>query len=291
MMKIRLQKTRSKPDKYNWRPSVVAISSNSLERKPPKEMLKWISHYHGFGTLVHFIKGDLNERTAKESEKAQKTLVRELSKNDGNYTVNSVVSPSILTLVAQTVQISGVSGMDNNTIMFEFHRDKKSELKNILVGLKVADIVGYNKLVLRSAGKDFGQKCNINIWTIQEDLKNINLMILLSYIISENKDWKKAKITIHTLFPEGEKAALAKKVKKLISEGRLPISQRSVMIHTYKKEKDIPGIIEGNSSMCDLTLIGFTREQVETQGVRVFSKYPGLQDVLFVQSSQDLVIS
>ncbi|MGA1873167.1 MAG: amino acid permease [Thermoplasmatota archaeon] len=291
MMKIRLQKTRSKPDKYNWRPSVVAISSNSLVRRSPKDMLRWISHYHGFGTLVHFIKGDLNNRTVKESQKVQKALIKELSKNDCNYAVNSVVSPSMLTLVAQTVQISGVSGMDNNTIMFEFNKDKKSELKNILVGLKVADIVGYNKLVLRSANNNFGQRASIHIWTIKEDFRNINLMILLSYIISEHKDWKKAQITIHTLFPAGEKAALAKKVKKLISEGRLPISPNSVMIHTFQKEKDIAGIIQKNSRFSDLTMIGFTKEQVEIQGAKIFNRYPTLKDVLFVQSSQELVIT
>jgi hypothetical protein len=291
MMKIRLQKTRSKPDKYNWRPSVVAISSNGLQRRAPKEMLRWISYHHGFGTLVHFIKGDLSKKTILESKKVQKALIKEISKTDSNYTVNTVVSPSMLTLVAQTVQISGVSGMDNNTIMFEFNKDRKSELKNIMEGLKVADIVGYNKLVLRSIDNNFGQKCNINLWTIKEDFKNINLMILLSYIISEHKDWKKAQITIHTLFPTGEKTALAKKVRKLIRDGRLPISERSVRIHTYEKEKDIAGIIEKNSSLCDLTIIGFTQEQLMKQGAKIFNKYPTLKDVLFVQTSQDLVIT
>jgi hypothetical protein len=159
------------------------------------------------------------------------------------------------------------------------------------VGLKVADIVGYNKLVLRSVDNNFGQKCNINIWTIKEDFRNINLMILLSYIISEHKDWKKAHITIHTLFPTGEKAALAKKVRKLIRDGRLPISERSVRIHTYQNEREISDIIKKYSRLCDLTMIGFTQEQVETQGTKVFNRYQDLTDVLFVQSSQDLVIS
>jgi len=290
MMKIRLLKTRSKPDKYNWRPSVVAISPYSLQRRSMKEMLRWISDHYGFGTLVHFIKGDLNDRTVKDSGSAQKTLIKELAETDGNYTVNTVISPSMYTLVAQSVQISGVSGMDNNTIMFEFKKDRKSELKDILVGLKVADVMGYNKLVLRSIDNNFGHRTNINIWTIKEDFRNINLMILLAFIISEHKDWRKAHITIHTLFPAGEKKALAKKVRKLISEGRLPISPGAVRIHTYQREKDITGIIEKNSSLSDLTMIGFTQEQIDAQGAKVFNKYPTLNDVLFVQTSQDLVI-
>ena len=145
--------------------------------------------------------------------------------------------------------------------------------------------------MLTSINNNFLQKFNINIWTVNEDLGNVKLMILLSYIISEHKDWKRAQITIHTLFPTGEKKALAKKVRKLIRDGRLPISERSVRIHTYERAKDIAGIIEKNSTLCDLTMIGFTQEQLMTQGAKIFNQYPTLKDVLFVQSSQNLVIT
>ncbi|MBN2402910.1 MAG: amino acid permease, partial [Spirochaetes bacterium] len=41
----------------NWRPSFIAISSASLIRLAPFDLLRWISHHYGFGTFIHFIKG------------------------------------------------------------------------------------------------------------------------------------------------------------------------------------------------------------------------------------------
>jgi len=78
VMKIRLQRSMSKPDKFNWRPSIVAISTNAVERKDPKEMLRWISHHYGFGTLIHFIKGRLDDETVKEAGKIQKMLIEQI---------------------------------------------------------------------------------------------------------------------------------------------------------------------------------------------------------------------
>ena len=291
VMKIRLQRSMSKPDKFNWRPSIVAISTNAVERKDPKEMLRWISHHYGFGTLIHFIKGRLDEETVKEADRIQKVLIQEMRDTGANYSVNTLVSPSIFTVVAQTVQISGVSGMDNNTLMFEFHKNRKDELHDILIGLKIASVVNYNKLVLRSTEHNFGDRKRIHLWITREDFKNINLMILLSYIIMEHDDWKDAKITIHTLFSKGEKAALAKRVKNLIVEGRLPISQRSVRIRTYREENEIVDIIHRFSRGADLTMIGFTREQIEASGSEIFTRYDDLRDTLFVQATQEVVIT
>lgn len=291
IMKIRLQRSMSQPDKFNWRPSIVAISTNALDRTDPKEMLKWISEHYGFGTLVHYIKGRLDKDTVKEAKHIQKMLIQEMRNTDANYSVNVLVSPSIFTVVAQTVQIAGISGMDNNTLMFEYHKDREDELQEILVGLKIAEVVDYNKLVLRSTEHNFGQRKNIHLWITKGDFKNLNLMILLSYIIMEHEDWKDAKVTIHTLFSKGEKVALANRIKNLIAEGRLPISPRSVRIRTYSDEKEIVNIVHKYSKRADLTMIGFTQEQIEACGTGIFTKYDNLQDTLFVQASQDLVIT
>ena len=151
--------------------------------------------------------------------------------------------------------------------------------------------MNYNKLVLRSTEHNFGDRKRIHLWITREDFKNINLMILLSYIIMEHDDWKNAKITIHTLFSKGEKAALAMRVKNLIVEGRLPISQRSVRIRTYREENEIVDIVHRYSRGADLTMIGFTRDQIEASGSEIFTRYDDLRDTLFVQATQEVVIT
>lgn len=290
-IKINLQRTMSKPDKFNWRPSLVAISTNAVERKAPKDVLRWISHHYGFGTLVHLIKGNLDPETIKTSRKDENTLIKEMRTSKANYSIGTLVSPSMVSAVAQMVQISGISGLDNNTILFEFHKNRSRDLREIVDAIWLSRVADYNNLVLRSTEHDFGSRKTIHVWIGKDDFKNINLMILLSYIIMEHKDWRGADIKIYTLFSRGEKAVLAKRIRSLISKGRIPISSRSVHSKVYESEKDIEGIIRKHSSKADLTLFGFTFEQIKEQGGRVFTRYDMKNEVLFVNAAQDLVIN
>jgi len=290
-MKINLQRTMSKPDKFNWRPSIIAMSTDAVGRTGPKEMLRWISHHYGFGTLMHLLIGRLNEDTIKQSKRSERVLIDEMRKTGANYSVATLVSPSVLTAVAQTVQISGISGLDNNTIMFEFHRSRTEGLPSIMEGIKMAMTAGFNTLVLRSTEHNFGYKKSINLWITKDDFKNVNLMILLSYIIMEHRDWADAKIRIYTLFSRGEKAEMAKKVKALISEGRLPISVRSVHPKIFDSESERIETINRFSSEADLTLIGFTKEELDASGAEIFTRYQSINSTLFVCANQDLVIT
>jgi hypothetical protein len=290
LIKINLQRTMSKPDKFNWRPSVIAITTNGLERSSPKDILRWISHHYGFGTLLHLTIGKLDKDTLKSSKRTEKSLITEMRTTKANYSVATLVSPSMLTAVAQTVQISGISGLDNNTIMFEFSQNRKDELDELMEGIQTARTAGFNTLVLRSTEHYFGTRRNIDIWIMKDDFRNINLMILLAYIILEHPEWSEADITIHTLFPKGEKAQLAKRVRSLISKGRLPISVRSVRTFSYESEDELRAIITKRSRNSDLTIMGFTEFEMGREGPDLFTKNPLGTDTLFVSAAQDLVI-
>jgi len=52
-----IQKNQADVIADNWRPAFIAISSSSLSRLAPYDLLRWISYYYGFGTFFHFIKG------------------------------------------------------------------------------------------------------------------------------------------------------------------------------------------------------------------------------------------
>ncbi len=289
-MKINLQRTMSKPDKFNWRPSVIAITTDAKERASPKDVLRWISHHYGFGTLLHLTIGKLDKDTLKASKRIEKGLIREMRMTKANYSVATLVSPSMLTAVAQTVQISGISGLDNNTIMFEFNQNRTEELTKVMEGIRTAMAASFNTLVLRSTEHYFGTRRSIDLWIMKDDFRNVNLMILLAYIILEHQEWSEADITIHTLFPRGEKAQLAKRVKMLISKGRLPISVRSVRSYSYDSEDEVRSIIKRRSNDSDLTIMGFTLEEIEKEGSDIFTRYPIATDTLFVSAVQDIVI-
>jgi hypothetical protein len=45
---------RSSSGENDWRPSFIAVSSSSMVRLAPFDLLRWISHHYGFGTLSFY---------------------------------------------------------------------------------------------------------------------------------------------------------------------------------------------------------------------------------------------
>jgi amino acid transporter len=290
-MKIVLQKSGSKPDKSNWRPSVIAISSHAVDRAAPKDLLRWISDYYGFGTLIHYIKGRLDRKAVKNSKRIQKELVSQISVSESNYSVSTVVSPSLRTAVAQVVQFSGISGLDNNTILFEYNKNRMDELEEIVDGCQLVDAVRFNICVLRSTEHNFGFKEKIHIWLTKDDYRNGNLMILLSFILMAHPDWAESEITIFTAFPKAQKDERISKIKHLIAKGRLPITLQNVQSFTYKDKESFNKLIYRQSKSADLVIIGFTQKQLREMGLELFKQHEGLRETLFISAGESIYIS
>lgn len=290
-MKIALQKSESKPDKYNWRPSVIAISSHAIDRAAPKNLLRWITYYYGFGTLIHYIKGRLDRKSVRTSNRAQKELVEQINVSGSNYSVSTVVSPSMRTAVAQVVQFSGIAGLDNNTILFEFNRNRTDELEDIVDGCKLVDAMRFNIIVLRSTEHDFGFKEKIHIWLTRDDYRNGNLMILLSFIIMAHPDWEDCEINIYTAFPKAKQDERIRDIKHLIQKGRLPITLKNMESFTYTDRESLGKLIFRKSKNADLVIIGFTQKQLDQMGVELFKRYERLRETLFISAGEYIHIS
>jgi amino acid transporter len=290
-MKIALQKSGSKPDKSNWRPSVIAISSHAVDRAAPKDILRWISDYYGFGTLIHYVKGRLDRKAVRNSARIQNELVEQISVSESNYSVTTVVSPSLRTAVAQVVQFSGISGLDNNTILFEFNQFRTEELEEIVDGCMLVDAVRFNIIVLRSTEHNFGFHERIHIWLTKDDFRNGNLMILLSFIIMAHKEWADSEVTIFTAFPKDRMEERVVKIKHLIAKGRLPITLQNVKSFNYTDKDSFDRLIYRKSKNADLVILGFTQRQLRDRGIEVFKQHDKLREVLFMSAGETIQIS
>ena len=185
-----LQRKQAAVALSNWRPSFSALSSSSFTRLDPFDLLRWISHYYGFGTFIHYIKGPLDESTQRESKEKLDRLIKQGAVSHAGIYVDTIISPSFKTAVAQIVQIPGISGLENNSMLFEFHEDDEGEISRIIDGCQFASIVDFNQCVLRSSERHFGYKQRIDIWLTPGDYRNANLTILLAYIIIGHPEWK-----------------------------------------------------------------------------------------------------
>ncbi|MBX2843275.1 MAG: amino acid permease [Flammeovirgaceae bacterium] len=286
-LKVFLQKADPDSKEDHWRPSVVCISSNTFERFSAFNMLRWISHKYGFGNYIHLIEGYLSRETYKEAKECVNRMVKLSDSTKSRVYMDTIVSPSITSAIAQVIQLPGVSGKDNNMIMFEFSKKKPEGLENIVDNFKLVKSTDFDICVLGSSEKNFGFKQNIDIWITSKDYENASLMILMGFIILGHPEWKNARIRLMVLSPEKELEKQRNKIRELIRTGRLPISLNNVELNEHKDNIEAKSIINEKSKDADLVIIGVRTEAIKHDSIGIFNGYEGVGDVLFVNTNKE----
>ncbi|TLX73655.1 amino acid permease [Labilibacter sediminis] len=286
-----MQKQRSKaPQKEDWRPSAICISQNSFKHEKVFDLMKWISHKHGFGTYFHFLKGYYSKATNAEAKSIVEKLIAKQHNEGSNLYINSMISPSYTTAIAQSVQTPSISGMENNMIIFEFAKNEPEELHNIIDNINLTRAGNYDVCVFCDAGKSTRFKNGIHIWIRSIDYLNANLMILLGFIILSHPDWNKSQLKIYSICPEDAVHKNRKELKQLVQTGRLPITLSNLEIIPTKEDVSVKSLINEKSEDAGLTIIGFREEQLKHHGTDLFSGFNLNGDMLFVNSSKILEI-
>jgi len=278
----------------SWRPSFIAISANSFTRLAPFDLLRWISHYYGFGTFIHFIRGVLNKETNLESEKKLNQLISQARASQAGIYVDTIISPSFKTAVAQIVQIPGISGMDNNSVLFEFHEDEVESIPDIIDGCQFAAFVNFTICVLRSSERHFGYKQKIHIWLTKGDIRNANLMVLLAYIMVGHPEWKGCEIEIFATYQNSNtrKQVGLGRLYHLIDEGRIPIARKNVQrVNWNKKEKSYEELVTEHSEGADLVIMGFSLDTLVAEKGDYFNRFKKIKDILFVRAGEKIAIA
>lgn len=290
-LQVIIQKKNPDEAHSHWRPSFIAISDASLERLAPFDLLRWISHHYGFGTFIHYLKGPLDAANQERAKTIFEQLIRQTRDSNAGLYVDTIISPSFRTAVAQIVQIPGVSGMDNNSILFEFHRDHAEVLEDILHGCEFASVVDYNIAVLRSSERHFGYRQKIDIWLTLGDYRNVGLMILLSYILGGHPEWRQVEISLYAAFEENRLDEHVSRLNQLIDRGRIPISQKNVQKVSWKKDGgSFNQLVCSRSQDADLVILGFSLQKLLAEKGQFFTQFETLNEVLFVRAGQRVAI-
>lgn len=290
-LQIFLQKADTEEDEEHWRPSVVCVTSHSFDRFAAFDVLRWISYRYGFGTFIHLIEGYLSKATNEESKKAVNRLIKLAATSKSNVYLDTIISPSYTSAIAQVIQLPGISGKENNMMMFEFARSHPEDLENIVDNYSLIRSVDFDTAILSSTEKGFGYKSELHIWISPTDYENANLMILLGYIILGHPDWKRGQIKINAVFPVAELAEQRKRLLALIKSGRLPISAKNINVFKKDEGQSMRQIVSDQSSEADLTILGFRAEQVKKHGTDTFTGYDGMGNILFVNALKEKEIT
>jgi amino acid transporter len=291
-LQILIQRKQTPTAFTGWRPSVIAMSSSSFSRLAPFDLLRWISHYYGFGTFIHYINGLLNEKSNLQAKQKLDQLIQQSKASNAGIYVDTIISPSFKTAIAQIIQIPGISGMENNSMLFEFHEDDSKDIADIIEGCQFAAWVNFNLFVLRSSEHHFGYKNSIHIWLTPGDYRNANLMIILAYIIMGHPEWKECTTTLFAAFDDKELNKQALKLNKLIDQGRIPISHKNVQKIPWNKTlKTYDALVCENSENADLVIMGFSLDKLMHEEGTFFKSFKAIKEILFVRAGQKIVIS
>ncbi|MDR1056543.1 MAG: amino acid permease [Prevotellaceae bacterium] len=290
-LQVFMQKRHSSMDSEEWRPAAICISPRSFEREKVLELMKWISYQHGFGTYFHFIEGYFSKQTYNESKEILYELINQAKDSESTLYIDTMISPSYTSAIAQVIQAPSISGMENNMVVFEYDKNHPEELKRILENINLAKAGDFDICIFAGSPHPIRHRNDIHVWIRETDEKNTNLMILLGYIIIAHPDWKKSHIKIFIISATSKSEDTQEELKGRIAAGRLPITLANIEIVTLAPGQTISGAVEIHSKNAGLTLIGFREEIIRHDPVKFFTDFKEIGDILFVNSSKSKDIS
>jgi amino acid transporter len=283
-LQVFLQKTAVSAQAGEWRPSAICISRYSFQRTAAFEFLTWISYKYGFGTYLHLIEGYYSKSTGKEAGETLRKLRKKFDVIENHVYVDTLISPSYTSAIAQAIQIPGIAGMENNMVIFEFDKEKPDNVHEIVENLALVQAGNFDVCIVGSSSRKINRKEDIHIWIRSIDTENANLLIMLGFIILAHPQWAKSNIRIFDVCKPNEKENVKKAMETLLHTGRLPITLKNVEFITDHQGVSLKSLITEKSALAGLTIIGFREEMVKHYGAELFLGYEKIGMTLFVNS-------
>jgi amino acid transporter len=288
---IQLQRAAARSRGEEWRPTLIVVGERSFERAAPLQLLTWLCRRQGFGTYLHLLRGRLDARTYRQGERLATQLVTLLEARRSALVVDTIVSPSLRTALAQAYQMPSSAGRKHNATLFDFTpADPEAQLAEIVDGCTLAWDAQISPLVLSHGERFFGSRRDVHLWLTWHDHENAPLMILLAYILLGHPDWTGAEVRIFAAFPHADVERERAKLVALIETGRLPINLKNLRIIPTDDAVDFQDLVARLSSRADLVIFGFTRPRLEEKGAALFRRHPALGETLFVSATERIAI-
>ncbi|NQU84547.1 MAG: amino acid permease, partial [Mariniphaga sp.] len=289
-LQVMMQKKSQEKVSNEWRPSAICISKNSFKRQHAFQLLNWISYKYGFGTYLHRIEGYYSSATHNQAKEELNKLINSVSTVENHVYIDTIISPSYTSAIAQSIQIPGISGMENNMVIFEYNKENPSNLPEIIDNFALVSSGEFDICILASSIKKMEFKNGIHVWIKSIDTENANLMILLSFIIFGHPDWKKGQIKIFDICKPEEQEETKIRMKELVNSGRLPITEKNIEIILQQTDVSSKKLINEKSVSAGLTIVGIREEAIKHEKEIIFQDYEDLGTTLFIYSHNQKVI-
>jgi amino acid transporter len=271
-------------DPRNWRPHILVFTGDTRKRINLVRLASWFNQDRGVVTACQVITGDLktDDLNIFQIKEQMETDLRE--NNLVVFTEVDVVK-DFENGIINIAQANGIAGLQSNTIMFGWS-DKPHRQVSQLCIMRAMAKTGKSSIIARINWRhEPGQKKRIDLWWggLQN---NGDMMLLLAYLLSLNREWKGTKIVLNSIVRD-EKAAefVEKSLSHLIAETRINAVTRII---TKPPEKTITETIRTYSESADIVFIGLNipKPGSETNYAEMMNKISrGLGTVIFVRNA------
>lgn len=289
-MQLLLQKREVDDKEEHWRPFVICVSNDTFKRTSAFDMVRWMAHRYGFGTYVHYMEGFLTKESKGAAEKIRERLIAMGTEVKSKVSLNTIISPSFTSAIAQTIQLPGVSGKGNNLILFEFTDANGESASNLIDNYHMLRASNFDICMLKSSFRGFGYRNSIHIWLDASQTRNTQLVVLLGYIILGHPEWKKGDLTIYSVYRTEDEEQERERLLQMTKDGRLPISPNNIQLVQLPEGQAMSDMVNQHSAQADLTIVGLTSNQIKEQGKEVFDGYEQNGNVLFVNANRKVEI-
>jgi hypothetical protein len=269
----------------NWQPTVLAIAQDPLDKRPVTKFLDWVGAEHGLVNLCQMIpyQGDfqdfVDERDRELSEMEQFIKLRK-----SHLIPDVVLTKDLGQAILEKAQ---AGGYHSNTVMFAMELGQHKEAEIISPVYKDLLLVQKNIRVLRYGHSMFGNRRQIYIWWSKPD--NGQLMVILSYILLCQDEWKDAQVSICYVADDEQGPSTEEFLKNLTENSRFQFGALQYKRFPFDPEAGIYHTIKENSADADLIFLGLS-EKMELD--EYMKHWDDLHvDALFVRSNGDADLS
>lgn len=283
-LQVYLQRKESRKKAKEWRPSAICISKDSFVRARAFQMLNWISYRYGFATYLHRIDGYYCRATSEQAAEELSRLIELYDTTNNHVYVDTIISPSYTSAIVQAIQVPGISGMENNMVIFEYDKEHPDNLKEIIENIRLIKAGNFDICLLATSRKDLVFRNGIHVWINFGEPENASLLILLSFIILGHPSWKKANIRIFEVCKPENYEQTRNMLSELVISGRLPITEKNIEIIQAEPGVSTKSLINEKSATAAITLIGFRVEGLKHNGEAVLGGYDPTGTILFANS-------
>jgi len=234
----------------NWRPILLVLTGNPLDRPTLAIFGLWIGAERGLVTLARVLVGDPEEISHLQKPAAEQ-LRRFLDQGGSRALMSVVVSENLDSGMTVLLEGHPLSPLRPNTVLVGWSSDP--ERASVFVEhLRAARRLGMSLVLLNDKGLPHGSfDRRIDVWWRGQE--NGSLMILIAYLLKLNWEWSSAKVRVLRLIEdEAGREPSKEALEELVDHARLEGS-----VEVIVSEDPFTKVLERHSADASVVILGF----------------------------------